>query len=281
MIIRPIAAIAALCLTLPTLACESMPRRRGDEQVAARVAPEEPASGEAAPEAKQGEPKPAEEKPAEAKKEEKEKPDKATELRKKERELDYARRELKITRLAQESEDREIKNAVEDADRKLKEALAERDHFKAIQVALKLDEGKLGIERATEFRERQKQELEELEAMYKQEELATLTKELVIRRSRMDLELAQKTLALEGRKLEALSGHELPKKQRELDDAVVKAEKALAEAKAKDSRHGLEKELKLLKAEHAIDELEREVAKLKVEVEKQKQNAAPKPEASS
>jgi hypothetical protein len=276
MILRMCAAGAAVCLVFPSLACESMPRQERREHVAGKVAAQEtpPEQGEAS-EKKADAPK-----PKEAGKEA-EKPDKTTELRKKEHELDYARRELKITRLAQQSEEREAKNAIEDAERKLKESTDERDHFRSVQVALKLDESGLGIERAAEHRKRQKEELAELEAMYKEEELATLTKELVINRSRTDVELAQKSLDLEQRKLVMTRDHELPKKQRELDDTVVKAEKTLAEAKAKDARHGLEKELKLLKSEHSIDELEREVAKLKTEVEKQKKPAAPKPEASS
>ncbi len=274
---RSIAAGAVLCFSLLNVACESGPARRDRDEVAAKVAAQEAVKPDEKADAKAGEKAAAKE----DKKPEGEKPDKQDALRKKERELDYARRDLRIARLAAENDERDAKDAVEEAERKLKEARLEREHFLGTQAPLRTDESALAIERSTENRERQKQELEELEAMYKEEELATLTKELVIRRSRKDVELAQKSLDLEARKQAALKDHELPKKQRELEDAVVKTEKALATAKTKESRSALEKELKLLKAEHAIDELEREVAKLKVEIEKQKQADAEKAEVKA
>lgn len=216
----------------------------------------------------------------EKKKDEKE--DKAEELRKKEHELDYARRELKIARLETESAGREAKNALDAAEFKLKEALDERDHYKTKESTLKIAGEALGIERSEEQRERQRQELAEIEAMYAKEDFAELTKELVIRRSRMDLVLAEKNLAIEQQKLADLRDHEIPQKTRALAEEVVKAEKSLAEAKAKLARHESEKELKLLKSEHAVENVEREITKLKAEIEKakaaEKDAAAAKPE---
>ena len=242
-------------------ACASTPSERAPTDVSAKVAPAEPAAQEAKAGEKAAEAKKEEEKSPEKKKEEKQ-----DELRKKQRELDYSRRSLKIARLSAESEQRAAKAALEKAEFALGQAIASRDHQQSTAAALTVDEAKLSIERATEYRERQRQELAELEEMYKQEDLAKLTKELVIRRSRMDLELAAKSLALEERKLAATEGHELPKKTKELEQAVVAAERDLAEAKAKVDRLALEKELALLKAEHEVDEAERAVKKLEKEI---------------
>jgi hypothetical protein len=267
---RALVPAFALCCLLP-VACRSTPGLTAEGRaVRAEVASEDekkPASGEkaAAKEGKEGEdPK----KKAE---------DKADELRKKEHELDYARRGLKLARLDQESAGREAQNAVADAEFELKEALDAREHYRAVESPLKVNEETLGIERAQEYRERQSQELAELEAMYQQEDLATLTKELVLRRSKMDLVLADKALAIENQQLVDLQGHGIPKKVRELEQATVKAEKKLAEAKAKLARHTSSKELELLKAEHSVEDLERAVAKLKTELERAQEKAREAP----
>ena len=271
---RALVPAFAFCCLLP-VACRSMPDGPDDDgggrAVRADVAAEDekpPASGE-----KGGEKAAAKEGDDPQKKAE----DKAEELRKKEHELDYARRALKLARLDQESAGREAQNAVADAEFELKEALDAREHYRTVESPLKVTEETLGIERAQEFRERQSQELAELEAMYQQEDLATLTKELVLRRSKMDLVLADKALAIENQQLADLQAHGIPKKTRELEQATVKAEKKLAEAKAKLARQASSKELELLKAEHAVEDHERAVVKLKKELERAQEKARAAP----
>jgi hypothetical protein len=116
--------------------------------------------------------------------------------------------------------------------------------------------------------EESKQELVELEAMYKQEDFAELTKELVISRGRKRLEFSQRGFELAQKAQQELVGHDLPKKEMEANQAVEKAEKALREVQAKKDRGAIEIKLKLMRAEHKIDDLEREIEKMKKKSEK-------------
>ena len=98
--------------------------------------------------------------------------------------------------------------------------------------------------------------------MYKQEELATLTKELVLSRGRKALDFAKRALELRTKNIEQANTVELPRRERELNEALAKAERRLAEARAKAEKLKLENQLETMKSEHALAELEKEVAKL-------------------
>jgi hypothetical protein len=190
-------------------------------------------------------------------------PTEADKVQKKERELSYARLELKIARMETEGNDRECKSSIEEAERELKEATLDREHFVQFTKEIELAKSKLGLDRGAQQIEESRQELSELESMYKQEELAALTKELVLTRGKKKLEMAQRNFDLDQKEANDVRDFEHPKKLRDLDEAVAKAEKGLREAKAKQTQAASEKELKLLKAEHEIDDLERELQKMK------------------
>ena len=202
--------------------------------------------------------------------------EKAEKIKKKERELAYARSELKIGRLGVEADEREARNAIEDAELKLQIAMKDRDNFKGVEKPLKLADSKLDFDRSAQRMKESEQELKELENMYKQEEMAELTKELVLQRGRANLEFAKRSLELQQQKMANVKDHELAKKEKEVDVAVERSEKALKEARAKKEKNGLESELKQTKAEHKIDELEAELGKLKKATEKAAEKPAEK-----
>jgi len=212
--------------------------------------------GDKATEAPSGGGKPAADK-SEAAEEE------ADKLRKKERELDYAKMELEIAKLGSAADEREADTAVKDATTKLEVAKKDQDNFLNLDKPQQVASSQLSLDRAQQSMEESRQELAELEAMYKQEDFAELTKELVLSRGRKRLEFAQRGYEIAKKGQEELMGHDLPKKEKELAQAVEKAEKALSEAQAKKDRGALETKLKLTRAEHKIDDLAREVEKMK------------------
>jgi hypothetical protein len=197
--------------------------------------------------------------------------DKADKQKKKERELAYAQKELDITKMSVAAEERESKTSVEDADFKLQMANRERDNFKNFEKPYKLADSALDIDRVAERMKESQQELDELKAMYKQEDLAKLTKELVISRGEANLAFAKRNLELEQQKATNMKEHELSKKEKELDQAVGKAEKAVMEAKEKQRKGAAESELKLKKAQDHIEELQTELEKMKKKDEGKKE----------
>lgn len=196
--------------------------------------------------------------------------DAAEKLAKKQFELECARLEGRVKKLGNEAEERAAQQEIEEAERGLRDAKDALESFQRHDKPMKLDDGQLDLDQAVQRRTQQQQELEELEAMYKQEELATLTKELVISRERKALEFAKRALEMMTKNVEHAKAVELPKKERELTEAVAKAERRLAEARSKAEKLKLENQLETMKAERALADLEKEVAKLE-----KKQQGAP------
>ena len=188
--------------------------------------------------------------------------DAAEALAKKKFELECARLEQRIKKLGNEAEERSAASEIDEAERGLRDAREALEKFRSHEKPVKLDESKLDLDQAIQRRTEQQQELDELEAMYKQEELPTLTKELVLSRGRKALDFAKRALELRTKNIEQANTVELPRRERELNEALAKAERRLAEARAKAEKLKLENQLETMKSEHALAELEKEVAKL-------------------
>jgi hypothetical protein len=188
--------------------------------------------------------------------------DDADKLAKKQFDLECGKLELNIKRLGIEAEERNGKQDLADAERDLRNAREALEVFQGHEKGMKLDDGQLDLEESEQMRKQRQQELDELMAMYKQEELATLTKELVISRETKSLEFAKRRFEMQKKTTEHQKTVELPKKERELTEAVQKAERKLEEARRKADKSKLENQLEIMKAEHGIAELEKEIAKL-------------------
>ncbi|MDZ4774456.1 MAG: hypothetical protein SGI72_15115 [Planctomycetota bacterium] len=192
----------------------------------------------------------------------------ADKLKKAERALEDARVELKIARMDTQAAERKQKDAIEEAEyevAKTKEAL---DVFKKVAKPLEQDKLKLSWDRSVQNVEETKAELEELMAMYKKEDFASLTRELVLSRGKKRLEFANR--GLEHDKIEAsvATDVELPRKEKDLDLELKKAENGLREARAEQSKLTDENEFKLKKAERAVDDAEKDLAKVKTKAAK-------------
>lgn len=189
--------------------------------------------------------------------------DAADKMTKATREVEYAKMELEISKMSTAAEGRDADNAVLEATQRLDAVTKDRDNFINRDKPAKIADKQLDIDRAAWRMEESKQELDELESMYKKEDFASLTKELVIQRSRKNLEFAQRGLELAKKGQEELLSHELPKKELELNQAVEKAQKLLQEASAKKEKCAAECKLKSLRAENHVDEQQKALDKQK------------------
>lgn len=187
---------------------------------------------------------------------------KAEELRKKKRELDYAKMQLEITRLDVQADERASKIAVDNAERDLTNAKAERDNFVNVLKPLETAERMLALDGSKQRVVESEQEMKELEGMYAKEDFAGSTKELVLTRGKSHLDMAKRDLELDKQRVEQMNSFDHPKKEHDLAAAVDRATQAAAEAHAKQDKGALEHKLTLLKAEHGVEDLEREIAKL-------------------
>ena len=180
-------------------------------------------------------------------------------ISKKKRGLEDARLELAIAEQECAGEARRAKDEVDLAERQLQQATADRKAFLEVEQAIELAKLQLGIDRTAWNVEADRQEMRELEAMYKKDDLAKMTKELVLQRAQKKIDFGLRELENEQREAGHKREHELAKKAREQEDAVSKAEHALREARAKLALVGDSNKLKLAKQQHALEDLEQEL----------------------
>lgn len=79
-----------------------------------------------------------------------------------------------------------------------------------IDSARRVEEAELSVRRAEDAVDDAKDELEQLEALYKGNELADATKEIILKRGRRNLERGRKEADLQKLKLRTLKEHDLP-----------------------------------------------------------------------
>jgi len=192
---------------------------------------------------------------------EKDAEDEAVEELKEARELHFAELGLAIAKLDAEHSTAKSDQDLAEAQREVGEAQRKLDLFVNHEQPKELAEAQLGYDRAAHRRELALDELNELISMYEAEEFAELTKELVLKRGRKSLEFSERGLELERQEQAVLQNETLPKRQRDLEHALLKAQQGLASAELSHAKSRIEVEVSLAKAAHKLEDLQREAAK--------------------
>ena len=172
-------------------------------------------------------------------------------------ELAMARLDLQLAEIETAARVRKAEAAAADAARAQEEAERALKVFLELERPRELADAQLDLDRADFRREGDQDELGELTAMYEAEEFAEMTKELVLKRGRKNLEFSQRALELERGKLELLRDETLPRKQRELELELEQARRAVGAAEAELSAARIEAEKKLAGARQELVKLER------------------------
>lgn len=187
---------------------------------------------------------------------------KAGEVEEKTFALAMARIELELAKLSTGAQRAAAEQSLARAEREQIEAQKALEQFKQVEMPQRVQDGELGVERAKFGIEMKKIELEELVAMYKNDQFAASTKEIVVKRETKELEFMQRGLALAEARFAALTAYELPKDLAGKEDGARKAEEALAKARVESAKTQLEVQKSLAEAERKIAKLEKELAKL-------------------
>lgn len=188
------------------------------------------------------------------------------ELRQKQRDLELARTELQVAEI-----DRTERTLT--VERALAKTAAERDSAAMeLQVFLddvkprRLEEQRIDLDQNTYRAEHQKDELGELTAMYEADEFARSTKELVLKRGRRDLEMAERRLAVAQKEMKHLEQIELPRRERELRQKLADAELEKKKSELGAEKAKLELEMAQRKASAKIADLEQDIAELQAKL---------------
>lgn len=178
----------------------------------------------------------------------------ASEQRKEERAVEYAKLEYELAGMRAEAAERSEKQAVAKAAEELERKAAALANFREVAGPLERAERALSLRRAEQRLLESEQEIAELESMYAQEDFAETTKELVLTRGRAQVEMARTGLDLARREMQQLEAYEHPRRERELVREVEEAEAAKARAEADLARGNVQRHLDLLKAKHAVED---------------------------
>ncbi len=125
-------------------------------------------------------------------------------------------------------------------------------HFNDVVSPRRVTEARIGLDAASNRAEQAKDEHNELVAMYKQEEFAEMTKELVLKRSRHSLDLANRRLAVEAAKLKDLESVILPRERDALKGKATDADASLHRARLTARKTKLDNEISLKEASHKL-----------------------------
>ncbi len=217
-------------------------------------APQAPSPATAKPEDKQKD---------EQKQKEEAKRQKQKDLRNKQRELDYAKVEQQTGELDRRVRGMTIEAALKKTASDLEQARTELDVFLKDVKPRELEEKHIALDQSTYRAEHSKDELGELTAMYEADEFARTTKELVLKRGRRELEMAERALAVARKEVAHFEQHAMPQRERALRQKVADAELERKKAELEADKVRLEQEMAVRKAQERLQDLEQEIQELK------------------
>lgn len=204
----------------------------------------------------------AKQKEQEAKQKEEDAKRKARELRSKQRELASAGTEQRVAEIERSMRQLGVDAALAKTALELEAAQKNLKVFLEEVKPRELEEKKIGVDQSTYRAEHQKDELGELTAMYDADEFARTTKELVLKRGRRELEMAERYLAVARKDLAYFEGVTMPQRERELRQKVADAEFERKKAEFDAQKAEVEFLLALEKAKNKVAGLEEDIADL-------------------
>jgi hypothetical protein len=223
----------------------------------AATAPEPEAQAPGAPP-----PKSADADKAEQQKKAEEKKQREKELAQKRRELEYAKVSVQTAGIDRQVRSMSVDTAVARAQLELDKHKRELDLFLTQHKPREMEERRIGLDHQIYRAEEAKEELAELEAMYKEDEFARSTKELVVKRGRRQMEMADRSLAVGKKEFELFERHTLTERERDLKQKVKDAEQELEKARLEHQKAQLEMGVQQRQADDRVGDLQRDIEEL-------------------
>ena len=176
------------------------------------------------------------------------------------RSLEIAKMKLEVAKMSQKSE--EIEQDVALTKARSERDLAERQmrQFTEIDMPRRLEEGRLHLQEGKDGLQDAKEELAQLEDMYKDGDLADKTREIVLNRGRRRVERTTKWLSLQEIELRSLETFHLPVEKEKLTLSLTEKKEALAKAERDTAKSKAERAIGTREAENEVTKQESEVA---------------------
>ena len=194
-------------------------------------------------------------------------------LRTKQRDLEQAKRELEVADIDRRERTMVVEAALTRTAGERDRATAELQVFVDDERPRELERHRLDVDQSTYHAEHQKDELDELVAMYEADEFAKSTKELVLKRGRRDLEMAERRLGIAKKELAHLEQFKLPQREKELRQKLLDTELERQKAELAAAKAKIELELARRKLELRMADLEEDIAELQKKIAKAEEAA--------
>ncbi|MFT7484722.1 MAG: archaellum component FlaC [Candidatus Paceibacteria bacterium] len=166
--------------------------------------------------------------------------------------LEVARIKLDLALLSANRADLEQARGIAHASQEVQMARANMEHFTNVEKPADIGRAKLSLQGARDSATEADEELQQIELMYKDQNLEDMTAEFVIQRGRRRAQRAQKRLEFQELDLKALETHQLPQKHQKLSQTLLKAEESLDNANSDSAKTELNRKLSLSQAKNAL-----------------------------
>ncbi|MFT7619235.1 MAG: hypothetical protein ACI97A_002885 [Planctomycetota bacterium] len=178
-----------------------------------------------------------------------------TKITRLEQQIQIANLELQASEISVMIKDSKSKETMRNAAFTLQMAKQSLETFTVMEAPVQIRDAQVSFDQARNRAELAKDELNELIAMYKAEEFAELTKELVLKRGKKNVEFSNRRLAIQAEKMTRLKQKELPKKQKELEHKVRQAEVSMRSAELEAKKASIDIQIMSMKAKNKISGL--------------------------
>ncbi len=170
--------------------------------------------------------------------------------------LHQAKHALHLLELKGELSKHQAQRSLEAAEREVRDAERALEAWTRHEGPSKAGEAELDLQRMRNRLTDTRLELEELEAMYAEHDFAEATKELVLSRGRRNLQVAEEATGLAERNFQFLVDEEMPKRQADLEHALMRAKAALEARRLELRMEELEHAEALRQAKRKLAELQ-------------------------
>lgn len=192
----------------------------------------------------------------------------AKRARKLEHELVVAHMKLELARLDTKIKTETAEAGLAKSDREAKSASDVLHHFDKVVRPTRVKETHITLDAAKNQAEQAQDEYNELVAMYKAEEFAEMTKELVLKRGRHTLDLAKRRLDVQAGKLDDLRKNILPRERAALTGKAQEADSGLRRARLTKEKTKLEIRIAMSEAEHSVVTKQSDLAEVRKKLAK-------------
>lgn len=181
---------------------------------------------------------------------------------------------LQLSRLSLQGAELELKTLeasvpldMRDAERAHQQAVLDLEYYNRVGADLALRSAEESLKSSEYSLEYAQEELNQLEQMYKADDLTEETEEIILKRARRDVDQTEFFLQSARERHQRTINEQLPRQKEQTEEAVVRAEIALQRAQATLPSSVDEKRIALQKLKFSHENQEREFARLKADRE--------------